>query len=243
MKYNKLIEISPFAEALTGEMKKEDVLLIEPPAEIVIEQQSEDGSFYKTIPIETLEAMMDLFFDGYDDKIESLEVEKFDNHAIITVMVNISYGGGFMHSGSQRSGVAVNNVESVVGVNNGQFTVVHYTMLLKTSAPLTVTDAKKNAIKSIANIFGRNLNRDTQILIDPRAVKKGAFKKIEPDVIILKKYENAKKNKDTKTIGEIELLYNVSELDKEVQEFKNGVLVEKETEKPARKKKTNAATK
>jgi hypothetical protein len=62
----------------------------------------------------------------------------------------------------------------------------------------------KNAVREIGVWFGQTLNLDTD-----DAEPEETSIKAEPDIIILKKYDNAVKAKDEKTIKEIEENYNI----------------------------------
>lgn len=78
---------------------------------------------------------------------------------------------------------------------------------LTTVTPLSLTEAKKNAIKNIANLFGRNLNRN--IIEALPVIQVEEKEKAEPDIIILKKYSNACEQGDEQTKKEIEDNYKI----------------------------------
>lgn len=203
MKYEQIKELPLFNSGLSVE----EILLSEPPKELVIESVSDvTGDTYRQVPIEHLEAVMDILFPGSVTDF-SVSVTEKECHADVRADVTVTFGN-FM-TGRKWKGVSFDTVKDEAVIrrkDDGTVypAIIKYNELLKNRVPLAITEAKKMAIRNIANVFGRNLNRGESLLAEHVV-----FQKVEPDAVILKKYKNAKKKGDEKTVSEIESTYNV----------------------------------
>lgn len=230
MKYKDLTNL-PFFQ-VDSDRDKNLLLLKEPPEEIVETTFNEvTGEEYKHIPIETLEAMLDYFFgvNGHSFQYKF----KINNNGLITVKGELNLGN-FFGSGFYSCfwGSAVRTVKPkaiIVKDYTGENVpiILSADEQMRTALPLTVTEAKKNAIKNVANLFGRNLNRGEQKL---SSGLKLAFpvggNKMKPDTIIIQKYKVAEKQKDTNTLAELSALYDFSSY---IDEFKKDKKVDSVT--------------
>ena len=177
----------------------------EPPEEWIMEGISElTGEKYKYLSIEVLEFLMDTIFNLWEDKVLSSDFVFTNGSATVTVSVSIPYNSFVSKSGIASITVMDNFYYDKVGVMKFRDSKikrpVRASELLRTATPLCFTEAKKNAIKNICNLFGRNLNRETLENV-PRGTSE--FQKEVADIIIIRKYENAVLNNDEKTIKEI----------------------------------------
>lgn len=199
MKYSELINLPEFSPENTKE-ERDKLFLTEPPRALVMEYISESEEVYKDIPIQTLEAMMDYFFGalGSSDEIKGASV--YNN--IVTATVRVHFSAGRVSEGI-ASGLAASQVVYYESEGVKMNKILSADAHLKTLVPEMVTLAKKNAIKRIANIFGRNLNRSMEV---GEVILKA---KAEPDQIILRKHKNALKKGDLKVVEEIEQNYNI----------------------------------
>ena len=142
------------------------LLSMETPIEWTTLGTSEvNGQSYRYLPIEVLEAMMDRIF-GYSQWYDESETNiiQTSNSATVTTTVKIYYGCG---TDCFKTGVASVYVEDNYHWENNKIKMhtvgqkpTKALQMLTTTTPLSLTEAKKNAIKNIANIFGRNLNRN-----------------------------------------------------------------------------------
>ena len=198
------------------------LLSTETPVEWTLDGVSEQtGEPYKYLSIDTLELLMELIFGGFEDTIIYQNVNLQGNTGIVSISVQIEFTETkaykddypsekilISHIKHKKSGTA-----SITVMDNFYFkdgTMKFYergakkplkaAQLLRTAVPLCLTEARKNAIKNICNLFGRNLNRE-EIL--PVIQVGGEHEKVPADIIIMRKYENAVKKKDEKIIQEI----------------------------------------
>lgn len=179
----------------------------EPPLEWTLEGTSElTNEKYRYIPIDILEFLAETVFGGYADKIINTTVQQIDKFIAITITVEVDYCVG------KKSGIATvvveNNYRFIDGkltLNKGANKPIPAAFLLKTATPLCLTEARKNALKNICNLFGRNLNRNIEEDVLP--IINIADEKVEADFIIKKKYLNAVTSGDEKTKKEIESQY------------------------------------
>lgn len=196
-------------------------LSTETPVEWTLDGVSElTGENYKYLSIDTLEFLMELIFHGnYGDKISFQSVSVQGNTATVSISVEIR----FMERAEDLEQVSFiehhkSGTASITVMDNFYFDKegkmkfydkakrpIRAAQLLRTATPLCLTEARKNAMKNICNLFGRNLNREVLELVPQEAEKE----KAPADIIIMRQYENAIKNKDEKSIREIEAQYNI----------------------------------
>ena len=170
------------------------------------------GQQYRYLPIDVLEALMDRIFGycGWNDESETF-ITQTNSSATVTTTVNVIYG--FVSIKRSKSGVASVYVEDNFHWKDGKMILhtnskpIKAMQQLTTVTPLSLTEAKKNAIKNIANLFGRNLNRN--IIEALPVIQVEEKEKAEPDIIILKKYSNACEQGDEQTKKEIEDNYKI----------------------------------
>lgn len=189
----------------------------EPPSEWVMEGLSETtGEVYKYLSISTLEFLMETVFTGFDDKIVHQSITSVGNSIIVTMSVELIFTDKVRFITCKKSGTASVTVMDnfyfdkegkIKFYNKGDKKPIKAAQLLRTATPLCFTEAKKNAIKNICNLFGRNLNRDILEYV-PSLDQEEVREKIPADMIIKKKYENAVKKGDEKIIHEIESNYS-----------------------------------
>ena len=176
------------------------------------------GQQYRYLPIDVLEALVERVFGHKFTETSSIETSIIhtNNSAVVTTRVRFEYGFD-LYSKKVNVGVASVYVEDNYHWENGKIKMhtigqkpTKALQMLTTATPLSLTEAKKNAIKNIANIFGRNLNRNVaEALPEVHSDVIGDKTKPDPDVIILKKYKNACDSGDEKTKQEIENNYNM----------------------------------
>lgn len=180
------------------------VLEKEPPKEIVFQTEGVNGLYYY-IPIETLESLMDVAFgvSGWSDEGRTT-ITPMGDGAIISSEVTVFYGN------NRKYGNASEFISDQSFIVDGEVRTVSWKKLINPSCRKVASDAKKAAIKSIAPLFGRNLNRCVSDELDSEVNVSENSEKVLPDIVILKKYEKAIKNGDTKTVEEIEKNYFIN---------------------------------
>lgn len=188
------------------------ILQKEPPEEWLMTGVSEvDGSSYKYFPISTSEFLMDTIFSFWNDKVTFQEVSfPSPSSAVVTTTIDIEFLEKNIFIPRHKSGTA-----SIIVIDNfyydksgkikfreaGVKKPMKAYQLLRTATPLCFTEAKKNAIKNICPLFGRNINRDILEYV-PRETSEENVK-MKPDIVIIRKYENAIKAGDEKAIEDI----------------------------------------
>ena len=192
-------------------------LATETPVEWTLDGVSEQtGEPYKYLSIDTLELLMELIFGGFEDTIIYQNVNLQSNTGIVSISVQIE----FVEKNQEGTKHKKSGTASITVMDNFYFKdnlmkfydkrakkPLKAAQLLRTAVPLCLTEARKNAIKNICNLFGRNLNREEVLPVIP---VDGEHEKVPADIIIMRKYENAISSKDEKTIAEIEEKYLIN---------------------------------
>jgi hypothetical protein len=125
------------------------------------------GQQYRYLPIDVLEALVERVFSRQFIETSSIEtsITQTNNSAVVTTTVRFEYGFD-CYSKKVTVGVASVYIEDNFHWKDGKMILhtnskpIKALQQLTTATPLSLTEAKKNAIKNIANIFGRNLNRN-----------------------------------------------------------------------------------
>lgn len=172
---------------------------------------------YYYLRIEVLEALVERIFGGYEDiKCETQFLHTPTSIAVTsTVIIGFAFNNEFQ---KQKAGTATVVVSDNFYFKDGQmkFYAPNTPPLkaieqLQTATPLSLTEARKNALKNICNLFSRNLNRKNEDELPTIPFVK-TEKKITPDAIVKQKYKNALKKEDVKAIEELELIYDFVEI-------------------------------
>lgn len=207
--FKALMEVKEDGQKLSYYLKQE------PPKEWVLEGISEvTKEKYKYLPIHVLEFLLEEIFGGFNDEIISQNIfSNSDNSITVTTSVIIQFAntdGRFVYRKSGTASITVKNnfyyKEGVIKFTSDSKKMIWAQDFLKTATPLSFTEAKKNAIKNFCNLFGRNLNREILEFNQQDSSENG---KIDADLVIKKKYENAISKKDFTTAQEIENNYNL----------------------------------
>jgi len=152
------------------EQKKYELLSLETPIEWTVEGTSEvSGEKYRYLPINVLEALMDRVFGRHLLIDVESKIILTTLNSCVTVTTSVALGYGFSKSIIlRRQGVASVTVEDNFYYDkDGRMHFktpskkpVKAMQLLSTATPLSLSEARKNAIKNICPLFGRNLNRN-----------------------------------------------------------------------------------
>lgn len=182
-------------------------------------KSSVTGDSYFYLPIELLEALMDLFFDTWhDEKINTTITSNSTNATVTTTLVVFGFIGNqrFNKVGAASVYVEDNHYFDKSGKMHfksnywkSQNKIVKALQLTSTATPLSLSLAKKNAISNMFNLFGRNLNRNNPIAENELSTGSDILldDRLEPGEIEKQQYKNALLNNDLEKVEKFNQQY------------------------------------
>lgn len=136
----------------------------EPPIEWFIKEVSElNGKEYYYMPIEFAEDLMREIFGWYEDIKIDTQIQNYNGVYAVTTNLTIGFSFGNGDFQKQKCGTSTVVIKDTEITYQGNTKTVMAIEQLTLATPLSLVKARVNAIKNIASVFGKNVNRSMEI--------------------------------------------------------------------------------